>query len=102
MIFTLDHESVISFNGSVTQDGREYLVSRRLFFTTNPSELNGVDKTKITREQISKFDKLPVGLWQQYIFQGTEFYTQMVAVNKNGFLLQDLSNPFFVCVRTDS
>ena len=102
MIFTLHNESVLSFTGSVTQGGREYLVSRRLFFTTTPSELNGVDKTKITREQISKSDELPEGLWQQYIFQGTEFYTQMIAVNKNGFLLQDLSNPFFVCVRADN
>ncbi|CAI1017939.1 Uncharacterised protein [Serratia proteamaculans] len=102
MIFTLHNESVVSFNGSVTQDGQEYRVSRRIFFTITTSELNGVDKTKITREQISKFDKLPAGLWQQYIFQGVEFYTQMIAVNNNGLLLQDLSNPFFVCVRSDN
>ncbi len=31
IIFTLHHESVISFNGSVTQDGHEYIVSRRFF-----------------------------------------------------------------------
>jgi hypothetical protein len=102
IIFTLHHESVISFNGSVTQDGHEYIVSRRFFFTTTPSELNGVKKTKITREQISKYDKLPAGVWQQYIFQGREFYTQMTAVNNNGFLLQDLSNPLFVCARSES
>lgn len=102
IIFTLQDESVISFNGSVTQDGREYLVSRRFFFTTTPSELNGVKKTNITREQISKYDKLPAGLWQQYIFQGKEFYTQMTAVNNNGFLLQDLSNPLFVCARSEN
>ncbi|ATM74939.1 hypothetical protein [Serratia fonticola] len=102
IIFTLHHESVISFNGSVTQDGHEYIVSRRFFFTTTPSELSDVKKTKITREQISKYDKLPAGVWQQYIFQGREFYTQMTAVNNNGFLLQDLSNPLFVCARSES
>lgn len=102
MIFTLHHESVVSFNGSVTQDGREYLVSRRIFFTTSPSELDGVKKTKITREQISKYDKLPAGIWQQYIFQGTEFYTQMTEVNNHGFLLQDLSNPLFICARSEN
>ncbi|MBC3211571.1 hypothetical protein [Serratia fonticola] len=102
MIFTLHHESVVSFNGSVTQDGREYLVSRRIFFTTSPSELDGVKKTKITREQISKYDKLPAGIWQQYIFQGTEFYTQMTEVNNHGFLLQDLSNPLFICARLEN
>lgn len=102
IIFTSQTESVVSFNGSVKQDGREYLVSRRLFFTTTPSELDGVDKMKITREQVSKFDKLPAGVWQQYIFQGTEFYTQMIAVNNNGVLLQDLSNPFFICARSEN
>ncbi|MBL5859488.1 hypothetical protein JBO49_02535 [Serratia fonticola] len=102
IIFTLHHESVISFNGSVTQDGREYLVSRRFFFTTTPTELNGVKKTIITREQISKYDKLPAGIWQEYIFQGREFYIQMTAVNNNGFLLQDLSHPLFICARSEN
>ncbi|QXN62772.1 hypothetical protein [Serratia fonticola] len=102
IIFNLHHESVVSFNGSVTQDGREYLVSRRIFFTTSPSELDGVKKTNITREQISKYDKLPAGIWQQYIFQGTEFYTQMTAVNNHGFLLQDLSNPLFICAQSEN
>jgi hypothetical protein len=97
MILTLHGESVITFNGSITRDTHEYRVSRSIFFRTAKSELNGINQTKITREQIGELDTLTPGLWQQYILQGTEFYVQMKNVNNKGFLLQDLSNPYFVC-----
>ncbi|CAI0779334.1 TPA: hypothetical protein ACSTJ0_000250 [Serratia fonticola] len=105
IIFTLHNEGVLSFTGSVKHAGREYLVNRELFFTSTPSELEGTNKTKITREEINKNDELPLGLWQQYILskvQGTEFYTNLTAVNHNGMLLQELSNPLFVCVRSEN
>lgn len=100
IIFTLRNEGILSFTGSVTQDGHEYLAVRRLFFTTTPSELDGIDITKITREEISPNNQLPEEVWKRYVIQGTVFYTQMTVVNNNGFLLQDLSNPFFICARS--
>lgn len=102
IIFTLHHEGILSFTGSVKKDGHEYIVVRRLFFTTTPSELDGTNKMKITREEISPSDQLPEGVWKRYIIQGTVFYTQMTAVNNNGLLLQGLSNPFFVCARSEN
>lgn len=105
IIFTLHNEGVLSFTGSVKHDNREYRVNRELFFTTKPSELEGTNKTKITREEINKNDELPLGIWQQYILskvQGAEIYTNLTAVNHNGMLLQELSNPLFVCARSES
>ncbi|MBL5824963.1 hypothetical protein [Serratia fonticola] len=102
IIFTLRNEGILSFTGSVKQDGHEYLVVRRLFFTTTPSELDGIDRTKITREEISPNNQLPEEVWKRYVIQGTLFYTQMTPVNSNGVLLQDLSNPFFICARSES
>jgi hypothetical protein len=101
IIFTLHNGGIVSFTGSVKQDDREYLVSRRLFFSITSSEIDGINKTNITHEEISPNDQLPEGVWKRYIIPRTTFYTQMTAVNHNGVLLQALSNPFFVCTRLE-
>lgn len=103
-IYTFHNEWSSSITGSVTQDGKEYLVSRTLFFTAKISELNNMYTTRITQEDIDKRDNLPKELWLQYMFpkaSGGEFYSELKEMNKNAVLIQSLSNPFYICVRAE-
>lgn len=102
MVFFFKDKGIVSFKGSVTQDGKNYHVSRSFLLTTTPLELNGFNKTIVTSEEIRGLDNLPAGLWNKYILTSSEIYTQKTAVNKNGFVFQDLSSPYFVCVSTDN
>jgi|SRR5471030_957403 len=104
IIFMLHDEGSLLLIGSVTKDGKKYLVNRTLFFTIRPSELRGINKTVITREEINKSNEIPEEVWLKYIspeVSGVEFYSEMNEVNKNGMLLEMLSNPLFVCARVE-
>lgn len=105
VIFMLNKEGALSLAGSVKHDGKEYLVSRTVFFTTHSSGLSNINKTTITHENVNKSDEVPQEVWLKYILPaalGAEFYSEMYKMNKNGMLVQMLSNPLFVCVRVEN
>lgn len=105
IVFMLNNEGTLSLAGSVKHDGKEYLVSRTVLFTTHSSGLSNMNKTIITHENVNKSDEVPQEVWLKYILPaapGAEFYSEMKEMNKNGMLLQMLSNPLFVCVRVEN
>lgn len=105
IIFMLHNEDALSLIGSVKHDGKEYLVNRTVFFIAHPSELSNMNKTTVTHEDINKSDEVPQEVWLRYILPevpGTEFYSEMKKMNKNGMLVQTLSNPLFVCARVEN
>lgn len=102
--FTLDNNILLEATGSFKQDNQQYRVSRKIFFTTKPSLLNGMKKTIITHEVINQLDQVPEKQWRRYFLPepGEEFYTERVKLNKNAVLLQGFSNPLLVCVRSEN
>ncbi|ATM76791.1 FidL-like protein [Serratia fonticola] len=105
LILTLPTEGLVSMTGTIKQNDKDYLVSRTLFFTIKKSGLKNNYKVEISREEIDKRDELPEDLWLKYVFPkstGVEFYSEVRELNKNAILLQSLSNPLLVCVRTEN
>ncbi|MGL6011457.1 MAG: FidL-like protein, partial [Shewanella oncorhynchi] len=101
----LPTEGLVSMTGTIKQNDKDYLVSRTLFFTIKKSGLKNNYKVEISREEIDKRDELPEDLWLKYVFPkstGVEFYSEVRELNKNAILLQSLSNPLLVCVRTEN
>lgn len=104
IIISLHSEAVITLSGTMRQDDKNYIVSRTLYFTLQQSELDGVYKTKFTREDKGKIDEVPALIWQQYGTPrsiGIEFNSELKTLNKNAIFLQELSNPLFVCTKIE-
>lgn len=103
--FTLDNNIFFEVSGSLKQGNQQYIVNRKIFFTTKPSLLNGMKKTIITHEVINQLDQVPEELWRRYFLPaspGVEFYAERIKLNKNAVLLQGFSNPLLVCVRSEN
>lgn len=104
IVISFHDESVISLTGSIKEDDKDYIVNRTIFFTLLKSELVGINKSKIIRENKSKNDEVPDVLWSKYVITktiGDYFNTELKPLNKNAILLQELSNPMFVCTKLE-
>lgn len=104
IIVSFRSEGVITLSGTLRQEEKEYLVNRVIYFTTQKSELDGVNKTTMTREEKGTNDEVPELIWHKYVpirSIGLEFNSELKALNKNAIFIQELSNPLFVCTKID-
>lgn len=91
--------------GSLKEFNKDYVISRRIFINLKKSDFDDIANTTIVWEKRHPMDNVPDDVWQKYILPeapGVEFYTQTKQLNKNAFLIKGLSNPYFVCTRTES
>ncbi|HEJ7032703.1 TPA: hypothetical protein SMF49_004191 [Serratia marcescens] len=90
--------------GSLKGLNQDYVISRRVFLSIKQSDFNAFTNTMISREKRHPIDNVPDDVWQKYVLPetpGVAFYTQTKQLDKNAFLIKGLTNPFFVCTRTE-
>ena len=99
-LFTINTgSSELLLSGSVHTTNEQYIVARRLFFSSKPSDFKGFYNMKLIREERNRKDNMPDSLWQNLLpeIQGKEFYAGIKRLSDRALLIQKLSTPYFIC-----
>lgn len=104
IVFSSKTTGIVYVTGSLKEEETRYLLSRKLFFTITPSELENASNTLITHEDIRPSDNTPDSIWRNIVLpemQNVSFYTQIIPLLNNALLVQSLTNPLLICTRQD-
>jgi|GEM_PF-2033730 len=99
-LFTVKNgSSELLLSGSVSTAETQYVVARRMFFSSKPSNFAGFYKMKWMREERNHKDNLPDALWPHILpeMPGKEFYAGIKPLSDRELLIHKLATPYFVC-----
>lgn len=102
IIFSSEDQGVMMFSGTAKSKDKDYIISRKIFFTITKTELERVNKTVYTHEKIDAKDNTPAELWYDRVLPeipGIELYSEVKKLHKNAILIKAFSVPLIVCVR---
>jgi len=91
-------------SGTIKTPSGNYIVARRIFFSSRPSDFKEFKKVKMIREERHYQDNVPDELWQDILPETpeAEFYAGIKHLSPHAILIQKLSNPYFICAIIDN
>ncbi|WP_431225146.1 hypothetical protein ACQ86O_10355 [Serratia sp. L9] len=102
VIFSSAQNGIVYLIGSVKENDTRYLLDRKIFFIITPSELEGVNNTQLTHEDVHPADSTPDIIWRNFLLpeiQNVNFYTEIITLFHNALLIKGVNNPLLVCIR---
>jgi len=102
ILLLTNNKGAVYIIGTLRGERNSYLVSRRLYFTTNSPVIKNISQAIITDEKRHDRDNAPNELWKYVIPEvvGVKFYIEVKNLNKNAILIQGVSNPYYICKRS--